>query len=340
MKTILIKILKTVLPLAFGCYVMYSIFAKMGKTEKEIFYQAIDKADYKWIILSMLLSILAFASRAYRWKYMLEPLGYKTSFWNRYHSMMIGYIINLTIPRAGEASRSAMLYRSEGVPFTKSFGTIIAERAVDFVMLLLVAGLTALLGMDNFFKIFHEISVKFGGKQTNDPNAFPWKLIIYGIIALGSIGLIIIMKYKPALRQKVVGFIKDIFEGLLSIFKTKNPSGYLFHTLFIWVSYIGYFGIAFFALEETKDFPFSGILLGFIAGSLGIIFTNGGLGVFPLLIAMVVQLVLQNKLPNALAIGNALGMIIWASQTLMLVLLGLLSFIFLPKNFSKEDVKN
>ena len=340
MKTILIKILKTVLPLAFGCYVMYSIFAKMGKTEKEIFYQAIDKADYKWIILSMLLSILAFASRAYRWKYMLEPLGYKTSFWNRYHSMMIGYIINLTIPRAGEASRSAMLYRSEGVPFTKSFGTIIAERAVDFVMLLLVAGLTALLGMDNFFRIFHEISVKFSGKQTNDPNAFPWKLIIYGIIALGGLGLLVIMKYKPALRQKIVGFIKDIFEGLLSIFKTKNPSGYLFHTLFIWVSYIGYFGIAFFALEETKDFPFSGILLGFIAGSLGIIFTNGGLGVFPLLIAMVVQLVLQDKLPNALAIGNALGMIIWASQTLMLVLLGLLSFIFLPKNFSKEDVKN
>ena len=340
MKTILIKILKTVLPLAFGCYVMYSIFAKMGKTEKEIFYQAIEKADYKWIILSMLLSILAFASRAYRWKYMLEPLGYKTTFWNRYHSMMIGYIINLTIPRAGEASRSAMLYRSEGVPFTKSFGTIIAERAVDFVMLLLVAGLTALLGMDNFFRIFHEISVKFGGKQTNDPDAFPWKLIIYGIIALGGIGLLVIMKYKPALRQKIVGFIKDIFEGLLSIFKTKNPSGYLFHTLFIWVSYIGYFGIAFFALEETKDFPFSGILLGFIAGSLGIIFTNGGLGVFPLLIAMVVQLVLQDKLPNALAIGNALGMIIWASQTLMLVLLGLLSFIFLPKNFSKEDVKN
>jgi len=340
MKTILIKILKTVLPLAFGCYVMYSIFAKMGKTEKEIFYEAIDKADYKWIILSMLLSILAFASRAFRWKYMLEPLGYKTSFWNRYHSMMIGYIINLTIPRAGEASRSAMLYRSEGVPFTKSFGTIIAERAVDFVMLLLVAGLTALLGMDNFFRIFHEISVKFGGKQTNDPNSFPWKLVIYGVIAAGSIGLLVIMKYKPTLRQKVIGFIKDIFEGLLSIFKTKNPTGYLFHTLFIWVSYIGYFGIAFFALEETKDFPFSGILLGFIAGSLGIIFTNGGLGVFPLLIAMVVQLVLQDKLPNALAIGNALGMIIWASQTLMLVLLGLLSFIFLPKNFSKEDVKN
>jgi len=312
----------------------------MGKAEKEIFYKAIEKADYKWIILSMLLSILAFASRAYRWKYMLEPLGYKTSFWNRYHSMMIGYIINLTIPRAGEASRSAMLYRSEGVPFTKSFGTIIAERAVDFVMLLIVAGLTALLGMDNFFRIFHEISVKFGGKQTNDPNAFPWKFVVYGIFIAIGIGLGIVMKYKPTLRQKVLGFIKDIFEGLVSIFKTKNPTGYLFHTFFIWVSYIGYFGIAFFALEETKDFPFSGILLGFIAGSLGIIFTNGGLGVFPLLIAMVVELVLKDKLPDALAIGNALGMIIWASQTVMLIILGLLSFIFLPKNFSKEDVKN
>jgi glycosyltransferase 2 family protein len=340
MKTILIKILKLVLPLAFGSFVMYSIFAKMGKPEKEIFYQAIDKADYTWIIFSVILSFLAFASRAYRWKYMLEPIGYKTSFWNRYHSMMIGYILNLTIPRSGEAARSAMLYRSEGVPFTKSFGTIIAERAVDFVMLLLVAGLTAFLGMDNFFQIFHEISLKFGGKPTTAPNAFPWKLIIYGLIGIGFIGLLALMKFKPVLRQKVIGFVKDVFEGLLSIFKTKNPTGYILHTLFIWVAYIAYFGIAFFSLEETKDFPFSGILLGFIAGSLGIIFTNGGLGVFPLLIGLVVELILHDKNPNALAIGNALGMIIWASQTILLVILGLISFIFLPKNYTKEDVKN
>ena len=148
------------------------------------------------------------------------------------------------------------------------------------------------------------------------------------------------MKFKPELRQKVLGFAKDIFEGLLSIFKTKNPSGYILHTLFIWVAYIAYFGIAFFSLEETKDFPLSGILLGFIAGSLGIIFTNGGLGVFPLLIGLVVNLILHDKTPNALAIGNALGMIIWASQTILLIILGLLSFIFIPKNFAKEDVKN
>ena len=74
MKTILIKILKLLLPLAFGSFVMYSIFAKMGKTEKEIFYQAIDKADYTWIIFTVILSFLAFTSRAYRWKYMLEPI--------------------------------------------------------------------------------------------------------------------------------------------------------------------------------------------------------------------------------------------------------------------------
>jgi uncharacterized membrane protein YbhN (UPF0104 family) len=340
MKTIVIKILKTILPLAFGSYVMYSIFAKMGKTEKEIFYQAIEKADYTWIVISVILSFLAFASRAYRWKYMLEPIGYKTSFWNRYHSMMIGYILNLTIPRSGEAARSAMLYRSEGVPFTKSFGTIIAERAVDFVMLLLVAGLTALLGMDNFFKIFHEISIKFGGKPTTDSHAFPWKIVVYCVLGIGFVGLLTLMKFKPLLRQKVIGFVKDVFEGVLSIFKTKNPSGYILHTLFIWIAYIVYFGVTFLSLEETKDFPISGILLGFIAGSLGIIFTNGGLGVFPLLVGLVVNLILHDKIPNALAIGNALGMLIWASQTLSLIILGLISFIFLPKNFAKEDVKN
>jgi hypothetical protein len=252
---------------------------------------------------------------------------------------MIGYIINLTIPRAGEASRSAMLFRSEGVPFSKSFGTIIAERAVDFVMLLILASITAFIGFQDFKAIFSEIQNTFT-PTSSKKDGLPIKLIIEIILAIGLILGILYIRKKPELRKKIVDFVKDIFAGLTSILKSKNPSGYILHTLFIWVSYITYFGVCFYSLEETKDFPISGILLGFIAGSLGIMFTNGGIGTFPLLVGLVVNFVMKDKTPNALAIGNAIGMIIWASQTILLIILGLISFILLPKNHSKEDVEN
>jgi uncharacterized protein (TIRG00374 family) len=311
----------------------------MDAKAKDYFFFALKNADYTWIILSVILSFFAFLSRAYRWKYMLEPLGYKTNLWNRYHSLMIGYIINLTIPRAGEASRSAMLFRSEGVPFSKSFGTIIAERAVDFVMLLILASITAFIGFQDFKAIFSEIQNTFT-PTSSKKDGLPIKLIIEIILAIGLILGILHIRKKPELRKKIIDFVKDIFAGLTSILKSKNPSGYILHTLFIWVSYITYFGVCFYSLEETKDFPISGILLGFIAGSLGIMFTNGGIGTFPLLVGLVVNFVMKDKTPNALAIGNAIGMIIWASQTILLIILGLISFILLPKNHSKEDVEN
>jgi glycosyltransferase 2 family protein len=138
-------------------------------------------------ILGMLLGVVAYFSRAYRWKYVLEPIGYETSFWNRYHAVMIGYLINLTIPRAGEASRSAMLYRSDGVPFSTSFGTIIAERAVDFVVLCSIAVLRAFVGFDDFMEIKRQIEMRFGGTEQVEASGFQWKFLFYGAVVLGVI---------------------------------------------------------------------------------------------------------------------------------------------------------
>ena len=338
MKSIIFKLLKTVLPLLLGVYLVWYFFSNMDENGKHHFYKAIQEADYSWIILSIALSFIAFLLRAYRWKYMLEPMGYTPSFWNRYHAIMIGYIMNLTIPRAGEATRSAMLLKSDGIPFVKSFGTIIAERAVDFLMLLIVAGITAGIGFENFKLIFLKIQSQFGGKSnpTSDSNTSTY-IIITCLIIFGTIGVLLFKK--PTLRNKITGIIKGILEGVFSLLKCKNPIAYSLHTFLIWIIYIIYFGICFFALKSTSNFPIDGILLGFIAGSLGIVFTNGGIGTFPLLIGLVVELILGNKEPNALAIGNALGMIIWVSQTLVIIILGLISLLLIPKNFSSEHVE-
>lgn len=339
MKISTLKLLKTLVPLLLGVYLVWYFFASMSEESLNYFYAAIQRANYFWIILALIFSFLTYCLRAYRWKYMLEPLGYKTTFWNRYHAMMIGYLVNMTIPRAGEASRAAMLYRSDGIPFSTSFGTIIAERAIDLFMLGLVSLLSMWIGYDNFMEIFSQIQTKFSASTSSD-NGKLIKYLIYGVFLVGILLLLVLMKFKPILRTKIIDLIKGLIAGIFSIFKCKNPVAYIIQTLGIWVLYIVYFGLPFLSLEETSHFPMDGILLGFIVGALGISFTNGGIGTFPLLVAMVVVFYLSDAEPNALAIGNALGMMIWVSQTILLIVMGLISLVLLPKNYTKEDVKN
>ena len=340
MKKNFLVFLKTGLPLLLGCYLFWVFFSRMTSEEVDLFYSAINKADYFWIVLSLVLGVVAYLSRAYRWKYVLEPLGYKTSFWNRYHAVMIGYLVNLTIPRAGEASRSGMLYRSDGVPFSSSFGTIIAERAVDFAVLVGIAVLTAYIGYDDFFEIKARIEATYGGSGSAS-SGFSWTWIIYGLILFLGLVFAYLFIFRSTFRMKFLNFAKDVLKGLFSIFKSKQPFAYIFHTCLIWFCYLAMFALPFQALPETSDVPLSGILIGFIAGSLGITFTNGGIGTYPLLVGLVIAYYIGKDYPqDAQGIGNALGMLIWVTQTILMILLGLLSLVLLPKNYTKDNEAN
>ncbi|MFN5909996.1 MAG: lysylphosphatidylglycerol synthase transmembrane domain-containing protein [Bacteroidota bacterium] len=333
---LLVTLAKTVLPLALGIYLFWYFFSSMSAESKQFFYTAIREADYLWVILSLLIGVVAYFSRAYRWKYVLEPIGYKTSFWNRYHAVMIGYLVNLTIPRAGEASRSAMLYRSDGVPFSTSFGTIIAERAVDFVALCSIALVTAMLGYDDLMIIKQQIEDNFGGTSTVQKAGFEWKYLVYVLLLLGFLSVGVLFVLKDSFRTKLVSFVRGISEGVLSIFRSQYPFSYLLHTAIIWMCYLAMFFLPFQALDETSGMNAEAMLVGFIAGSLGIIFTNGGIGVYPLLVGLVVAYYLGDEHKDAQAVGNALGMLIWTSQTVLMIILGLVSLFLLPRNYSKE----
>jgi glycosyltransferase 2 family protein len=338
-KKYFIKGLKTVLPLLLGVYLIWHSFSSLSPKDEIQFYKAIKEANYFWIIAALVFSVIALFSRAHRWKLALEPIGYKTKFWHRYHAIMIGYLINYTIPRAGEASRAAMLYKSDEIPFTTSFGTIIAERAVDFIVLASLGLLTAFMSYDDFFELIGQIKeFDFGSNDSSNTSSIPWKTIITSILfILALTGGFLFIKSKK-LRDKVLQFTKEVISGLFSIFKLDNPKGYVLHTLIIWISYLLMFSLPFYCLEETSNFPISGILLGFIAGSIGIILTNGGIGTYPILVGIVVAFYLGKDHPeHAFAIGTALGWIIWLSQTLLMIILGLISLVLIPNNFSKEN---
>ncbi|MBM3418104.1 MAG: flippase-like domain-containing protein [Bacteroidetes bacterium] len=325
--------LKVGLPLAFGIYLTWYFFNQMSEEAMNSFYRALREADYTFVALSLLLGIISYWSRAERWKYTLEPMGFKSNAWNRYHSLMIGYIVNLTVPRAGEASRALMLQRSDNIPFTKSFGTIITERIVDIILLALITSITCVLAYDDFWQLYKAMLAEFGVEKSESSSGL-WLPILLGVILLG-IGIVFLIK---SLRIRFFEFAKSLIEGLLSIFRIKNPWYYFGHSMLIWCCYIVMFILPYFAFEETKNVPLVGIMLAFIAGSLGISFTNGGIGMYPLLVGFVTSYYLGNENPDkSLAVANALGMLIWGSQAILMLVMGLISLYCLPKNYTAHE---
>lgn len=328
------SIIKTFLPLAIGVYLVWLFFSGMSEEHIVSFKRALREANYLYIVISLILAWIALYSRAERWKYMLEPMGYTSPWKHRYHAVMIGYLVNFTIPRSGEPARSLMLQRSDNIPFSKSFGTIIAERAVDLIMLVSIVGITFLIGYDDLMTILTKVKTELGTTDAESASSITWiKYVILGAVVVGAI----VIAFIESLRLKFVNFAKDVMKGVLAIFKCKNPWAFIGHTFVIWGCYVIEFIIPFYCWEETSSIPLSGMMIGFVAGSIGITFTNGGIGAYPLLVGLVVAFYLQAfPASEAEGIGKALGMIVWTAQTLLMVVLGLISLVLLPKNYKTD----
>ena len=326
-------LLKVLVSLGLGVYLTWYLFDIMSEEDIAVFKKTIINSNYWLITLSLILALVSYFSRAYRWGYTLWPMGYKSSFKNQYHSIMIGYLVNMTIPRAGEFSRAVMLKRSDNIPIGPGFGTIVTERIIDIIIMFSLAALAILISPNETSIIFKRIKESFVGTSSEDGGSGFWMyaLIVFGLILLGLL-------FITRIRQRILEFLNSLKEGLSSIFKVKQYWAYLFHTLIIWISYLVMFALPFYAIEGTSNVPFSGMLLAFSFGALGISFTNGGMGAYPLLIGITTAYYLQKQgVENADAIGNALGMVIWATQTIFLILLGLISLVLMPRKYNTDE---
>lgn len=286
----------------------------LSKISVPTLIQYFKDADYSWIILGVCIGILSHTSRAYRWLYMVEPLGYKPKFGNSFMAVYSAYLINFTIPRAGEIARASILTNYEGIPFDKGFGTIVAERIADTIMLLSIIAIAFFLEFEFIYTFFSE---KF------NPSS-----LILGIIVLllGALALLIfIKKSNSKFALKVKGFMTGLIEGVLSIFKMKNKWAFIGHTIFIWVMYVLMFYVTTFALPELQNISIAAILIGFILASFSIAATNGGIGSFPEAIVIAFSLFGMTEDPS-----RAFGWIMWSTQTLVIIILGGLSLLYLP----------
>jgi uncharacterized protein (TIRG00374 family) len=292
-------------------YYKYTEFTPAQIIEMKGYFK---NADYFYVCLSLFFSLFGFLSRAYRWKFSIEHMGYHTRFHNNFMAVCVAYFMNLTIPRSGEISRAVILKKYEGIPFDKVFGTIVAERVVDlfvFSLFVVISFFVQFTLLKNY--ILAKISLE--------------KLMILAIV--GAIGFIIFILIWMYSNWKIVSTLKvkfsGLIEGMMSVVKMKNKWWYLFHSFFIWFIYILTFYTTIFALKETSHISFGAVIIGFVIGSLAIGFTNSGFGAFPLLIAEIFMLY---GIPDTA--GTAFGWLAWTSQTLLMIVLGGLSFLFLP----------
>lgn len=314
MKKKISKWLTILLPLLLGVVLIAYSYQKYTAEEIDQVKQYFKNADYFYITLSLVISVLGSASRAYRWKFSIEHMGYKSSFANNFMAVSIGYLMNMTIPRSGEFSRALVLKKYNNIPFDKGFGTIVAERIIDSLILLLLTALALLLQFD-VVKAFvlDKISVE---------------KIIWGICIgiLGLLAFFIVYFYSKSqiiltLKNKISG----LKEGLLSIFRMEKKWPFIFHTIVIWGSFVLMFYVTIFAFPETSTMSFGAVLTSFIVGSIAIALTSSGFGTYPVLVANILLFYNINE-----ATGIAFGWIVWSSQIILVIISGAISFLLLP----------
>ncbi len=291
------------------------------------------QADWRWIALSCVLLIFAHITRAWRWGMLMEPLGYKPKLLNSTVSVLTGYFANYIVPRMGEVTRCGTLYRLEKIPVNLSFGTVVAERIFDVIILVLMIGLNFILEFDRLSSFFTEIfqsKIQGNGQPQAGPNVL---LIIGGFIFLAGIIAVIVILRSASLRdklmqntviQKIVGFLQGMLEGLLSVRKLKNPGLFFLSTLMIWVFYYLVSYVLFFCIPETSNLGMLAGLTLLVVGAIGMTApTQGGIGAYHLLVGSVMVLYGLTQKD-----GITLATFIHGTQMLFMLVIGAFAFLF------------
>lgn len=315
MKSSVKNTLKTILPILLGVFlVWYSYYSTSEEDRSEIIHY-IKNADLFWVGVSVFLGILTHLSRAVRWNYLLQPLGYKPKLFNNILIILTAYFTNLGIPRSGEILRATALATYEHVPFQKGFGTIVTERVIDLVMLFLIVTIA----------LFLQTDIIWGFLQQKGFNLILLLILMGSGLLVLSLGMYVVKKSNSKFALKLKSFLRGLLEGILSIFRMKNKWSFVLHTLFIWLAYIAMFWVIKYTVLETVDLSVSQLLVAFVAGAFAMSATNGGIGIYPIAVSSALAIFGISKVS-----GDAFGWIMWISQTLMIVVFGAISFLILP----------
>ena len=263
----------------------------------------------------MLLGALSHISRSYRWKFLVDPLGYKLGLKNSILSVFAAYLINYTIPRAGDVARASIISNYEKIPFEKLIGTIIAERIVDMICISVLILISLLYEFERISEKIISLlsSIKIGS------------LLILFITVLLIIFLIFMILKRFDFHKKFSNFLTGIKSGLTVITRMDRKFAFIAHSIFIWMMYVFMFYVTSFAFSDLHGTNFFHLLISFTLAALSIMFSNGGIGIYPLAVE-------ESLFWYGIEAVNGLafGWVMWLSQTIMVIIFGGLSLFILP----------
>lgn len=290
---------------------------RMNAAEQAEMFAAVRSARLWYIFPVLVVGYFAHYFRALRWKLLLEPLDIRPSNANTLFAVMIGYLVNAFLPRFGEVAKCTVLAKYENVPADKMVGTIVAERAFDVVCLIVVIVCSVGFQVD--------VIGSYAAEKFQQLQAEKGHTLLYAGIGLVVFIALLALFYQRIKRTKVGHVIKGIGDGVKSIMHLKRRWLFFVYTVGIWSGYLGMLLLGFACMPATEHLgPMVGLtILAF--GSIGMILTPGGIGAYPPIVAAILLLYGINQQQ-----GSAFGWVAWSAQTIVVLVLGILSLILLP----------
>lgn len=300
-----------------------------GEDKSEFIWNAWRRCDKGYLLIMALVAMASHLLRAVRWKMMLEPSGNNVKLSNSFLSLMIGYLVNMAVPRGGEVSRCYNLYKLEQTPVEVSFGTVVVERLVDLACLIILIGLSFIVEWQRLKAFIGTLDFSSSGKSS-----FPiWIVIVIVVVIILAVGVYMLRKNEK-LRKILIGFK----EGFLSIFRLKNKGLFVFYSFAIWALYflMSYFVVI--AFPETRDLGMSAVLTLFAIGSIAMAAPlPGGAGSYHTLVPLGLVMLYNLRKSDAIAFV----FIFHGWQTIIMIIAGVVSLIvsYLIIRWKKVPVK-
>jgi hypothetical protein len=325
------NVLKLVISLGLGVFIIWMTTHNLTPKDIADIKSVFSHADYKWVILGPLIGMLSNVVRGERWKLLLNSVGYNPSRTNVISSVYVMYALNLVFPRLGEVTRCTLLYKTDNIPLDKSIGTMVLERMVDMVTILIVGAILMVFQYQLLIDLFKDkVLSNYAGYIDKLTTGYWGIMLLITATAMGLGALYFLYKLREHhIIGKVWTFIVGIVHGLASILKLDNPLLFIFYSILIWVMYFMMTYLCFQALPETTSM---GVLAGMAClffGGFAYIISPGGLGAYPATIGAV--LLLYNVPFN---IGFGFGWLAWSVQTAAVIVFGVISFILVSRNFT------
>ncbi|MCM1531114.1 MAG: flippase-like domain-containing protein [Bacteroides sp.] len=325
---ILRQILKFCVFFTFGIFIIWLFQNNLSAEEKAEIGHSLRNARWIMVFWIAVFGLLSNVFRTLRWNLLIEPMGYRPRFLNTFCSVMVGYFANLAIPRLGEVLRCTFLYRYEKVPVQKSLGTVLSERVIDVITFLLIFAASFLIE----YKALHNYVSGLFNRQAGNGHGGLWIMIAFGVLLVAGIWWLVvycrknISRFKPgSVMAKIANVLKGFGEGFTSLGHLRKPWLFVAYSIGLWLCYLLMMHYAFHSLQALSGSSLELALIALAMGTIGIMVTPGGIGVYPVIISETLSVFGVAK-----TIGYTAGWIAWGTQTALIILAGLASLCILP----------